>query len=99
MILIGELEYTNKMMAPDGNTGWLWVSKQGDFYTYAISPYPESEAWHIGDIFRFAKMLSVNEFLQQVVNEDDMIGREVFIRYGDDVGIRLKGMENWIKRQ
>ena len=100
MILIGELEYTNQMMAPDGNTGFLFVSTEnltnGIGYSYAISPYEENP--HVGQKEIFDKPLSITEYLQHVVNSDIYIGGGSGIAFKDDVGIRLKGMEEWITR-
>lgn len=93
MILVGEIEYTNKMMAPDGYQGFLYVGEGGGKYYYNISPtsYGEKAAW-LGDNYISDKNLSVTEYLQNIVDSDIIIGRGVGISFGDDVGIRLKGM-------
>jgi hypothetical protein len=107
MILIGELETTNKMIFPDGNTGFLFVGTSVDdttkdnlrtIYYYAISPYELKNSWNVGDFFSTRENLSVTEFLQRVVDMDIEIGRNVIMRLGDNVKIRLKGMTEWIER-
>jgi hypothetical protein len=102
MILVGELEYTDKMMAPDGNTGWLWVGTQFQdpvMYCYSISPYPDEQSKWLGDNYKTVKCLSVTEFLQQHVNTDLQLGVGVVKHFKEDVGIRLKGMDTWITRK
>ena len=100
MILVGELEYTNTMMAP-ADTGFLFIGNQelknGTGYVYSISPYKES--YEVGDMTIFEKPLSVTEFLQYVVNSDISISLTASIKFKDDVGIRIKGMNNWITRE
>lgn len=100
MILVGELEYTNKMMAPDGYQGFLFVGENSGkfYYNIAVDSYGGKSAW-FGNNYISETNLSVTEFLQRVVDEDIAIGRGVGIRFGDDVGIRLKGMKEWIKRK
>lgn len=100
MILVGELEYTNRMMAPDGFQGFLFVGENSGKYYYNISPSAHSEksAW-LGDNHISEKNLSVTEFLQRIVDMDLSFGSGVGLRFGDDVGIRLKGMKEWIKRK
>jgi len=99
MILVGELEYTDKKMAPDGFRGFLFVGNNGNAYQYNISPYPEKESAWVGDNFVSGKNLSVTEFLQSIVDQDIEIGRNAYVRFKDNVGIRLKGMSEWITRK
>lgn len=108
MILIGELETTNKMIFPDGNTGFLFVGnslsaiidgKAELTYHYAISPYADKRSYHVGDLFHTRENLSVEEFLQKIVNMDIEIGRNVVVNFGENIKIRLKGMSDWIERR
>lgn len=108
MILIGELETNNKMIFPDGNTGFLFVGtslnriENGKAilnYHYAISPSSDKRSYHVGDMFHTKENLSITEFLQRIVDMDIEIGRNAVIKLGDEVTIRLKGMNEWIKRK
>lgn len=102
MILVGELEFSDNMMAPDGNTGFLWVGSGyrktdgTDSYQYNISPY-NNNAW-VGDNFISGTCLTVSEFLQSIVDQDIEFARGVIKKFDDNVGIRLKGMCSWITR-
>ena len=99
MILIGEIEYTNQMMAP-ADKGFLFVgqheSEWGPVYTYSESPYEDS--YKAGNMTMSQTPLSVTEFLQSIVDADIAISRSASIKFKDDVGIRLKGMKDWITR-
>lgn len=100
MILIGEIEYTNKMMAP-ADTGFLFVSTENlinDVMSYSYTISPDIRNYHVGQKEIFDKPLSITEYLQYVVNADISISRNASIKFKDGVGIRLKGMTKWITR-
>lgn len=103
MILVGELEYTHRRMSPNGIEGFLFVGERENEYLYNISICKE-DAW-LGDNYINSKNLSITEFLQTIVDTDISIGinfearTRAVIQFPDEVGIRLKGMKEWIKRQ
>lgn len=107
MILVGELEFTNKGMYPDGHAGFLFVGtivyknsegKPEASYVYAISPVEHKKSWNVGDVFQTRENLSVTEFLQRIVDMDIEVGRGVYQKFPDDAKVRLKGMTEWITR-
>ena len=112
MIYVGEIEFTNPGMYPDGYAGHLFVGtsvnriEQGENgakaildYHYSISPYSDKKRHHLGDNFITKENLSVTEFLQRVVDMDNQIGRGVIQRFPEDAKVRLKGMTEWIVRK
>lgn len=98
MILVGEVEFTDFNFYPDGRSAFLFVGTFENKFQYSLSPYNEISAYSVGDNFISPISLSVTEFLQMVINADNAYGSIVF-RSKDDVGVRLKGMTNWIKRE
>lgn len=80
-----------------------YLGERENEYLYNISPYRD-DAW-LGNNYINSKSLSITEFLQIIVDTDIQIGvnleakTRAVIQFPDEVGIRLKGMKEWIKRQ
>lgn len=98
-ILVGELEFNEKWFDPFGGPqSFLFVSTRLNEYVYAISPLPDPDKVHVGEIYRTSKHLSVPEFLQFYVDMDEQIGIGV-IKSMAKCKVKLKGMTEWIERQ
>lgn len=103
MILVGEVEFNENHYHPCGGpSSYLFVGTQLGAnvstveYVYALSPVPTH--YHVGDIFKSRENLSVTQFLQRFVDEDEQIGRGV-IKSLANCKVRLKGMTEWIERK
>jgi hypothetical protein len=96
-ILVGELEFNENHYHPCGGPqSFLFVAtnfrdESRIQYLYYISPYPQPETAHVGDGFITHTPISVSQFLQRFVDDDEQIGRGV-VKSLAGCKVRLKGM-------
>jgi hypothetical protein len=104
-ILVGELEFNERHYHPCGGPqSFLFVATEflpnweNVEYVYFIGPYPQPETGHVGNVYRTKHNISVTEFLQRFVDDDEQIGRGV-VKSLANCKVRLKGMTEWIERK
>lgn len=108
-ILVGELEFNERHYhSCGGPQSFLFVKTQHTLvagpdpkidclYQYAMYNMNDPNQAHLGNLFHTQHNLSVTEFLQRFVDDDEQIGRGIIKSFAN-CKVRLKGMTEWIER-